>query len=393
MSGGKSVLRLDVGRRGGRRAPTLLGVRLLIGVSLLTGLAAVGVAVGPSQVAGAVGGQCNANPTLTASPDAAYDNLFQSYGNTGLGYTWTGGDGTESVALPNGTELWLFDDTFLGTVTNGQRIWAKTPYIHNSLIVDSQGALTKTYFTNRTHRPTAYVNPVIRHPYVYAFWPGGSVVNGNTLQVLGRKMKFKRDGTYTGDGEYLATFALPSLKRLELAALPWTGIDWSAGIMSDGGYTYLYGSSGAAIFTARVVGTDLTSPWAYFDGTGWTPDSAAAVPVESLPTLSHFSVSDVGGTYILVARSTVESDEIVGAVGCSPVGPFGPQVNIYNTPEPTQYPASDGVMTYGAHAHPELSPSPNTLLVSYDVNPIAPQGLKNPDSSIYRPRFITVTVG
>ena len=104
-------------------------------------------------------------------------------------------------------------------------------------------------------------------------------------------------------------------------------------------------------------------------------------------------MSKVGAVYLLIARSMVGSSEIVGVPGCSPVGPFGSPQNVYATPEPSAYPGNDGVMTYGAHAHPELSASPNTLVVSYDVNPINPKAIQNPDSSIYRPRFIELTVG
>jgi hypothetical protein len=82
----------------------------------------------------------------------------------------------------------------------------------------------------------------------------------------------------------------------------------------------------------------------------------------------------------------------VSAFGCSPIGPFGPQQEIYTPPEPSTYPHSYGVITYNAHAHPELSPSSNTLVISYDVNPAVPKGLAIPDASIYRPRFIDVTL-
>ena len=53
--------------------------------------------------------------------------------------------------------------------------------------------------------------------------------------------------------------------------------------------------------------------------------------------------------------------------------------------------SGDGVVTYGAFAHPELSPSPNTLVVSYDVSPLGPAAGTITDASIYRPRFLDVT--
>ena len=154
-------------------------------------------------------------------------------------------------------------------------------------------------------------------------------------------------------------------------------------VRGSDGYTY----------AALVVGTDLTSPWAYYDGSGWTANAGAAVPIENVGTTSHFSVTPIGNEYVFISKPSVESNGIVAAFGCSPIGPFGAAQTIYSTPEPGQYPASDGVLTYGAHAHPDLSSSPNTLVISYDVNPKGKKGLDIPDASVYRPRFIDLTLG
>jgi hypothetical protein len=376
----------------GRRT-TMIGVRPIAVLSLLTGLIVTGVVVAPEPNAVAAGGSCNTSMAVTAKPDPPLDALFQSYGNAGQGYSWTGGDGTGSVALPDGRELWLFDDSLLGTVTNGSRIFAKSPFLHNSLIVEDHGQLTKTYYTLRTKRPTAYLDPSRRYLYKIAFWPDTAIVNGNTLQILGNKEQFRKDGTYFPlSGTFLETLALPSLKRLGFQQLP-TGLGGLGGVLSEGGYTYIYGYFDGAVYVARVVGANLASPWAYYDGSGWTVNFASAVPVEHISMQSHFSVSAVAGAYLFVARSSPFSDQVVGALGCSPVGPFGPTQSIYATPEPAAYPPSYGVVTYGARAHPELSTAPNTLVVSYDVNFAATHGLTNPDSSVYRPRFIDVTVG
>jgi hypothetical protein len=130
-----------------------------------------------------------------------------------------------------------------------------------------------------------------------------------------------------------------------------------------------------------VAGTDLTVPWSYYDGSGWTSDPAAAVPIESIGTVSHFSVSRVGGLYVFISKSSWLTNEITAAFSCSPVGPFGAPQAIYATPESSEFP---GVVTYGAFAHPDLSTLPNTLVVSYDVGAVGPP--------LYRPRFLDVTV-
>jgi hypothetical protein len=260
-------------------------------------------------------------------------------------------------------------------------------------VVETQGVLTATLYTPRPKPPTAYLNPVPRHQYPYAFWPGGTVVNGSTLQVIGTESKFKSRGRYTPLRDEIASFSLPSLKFIGLLPLPLSPIEWSEGLLSDGGFTYLYGNFDGDTYAARVVGTDLTSPWAYYDGTGWTADPGAAAPIENVGTVSHFSVTLVGNEYVFISKPSIESNGIVAAFGCSPVGPFGPAQTIYSTPEPGEYSASYGVVTYGAHAHPDLSSSPNTLVISYDVNPKGKKGLDIPDASVYRPRFIDLTLG
>jgi hypothetical protein len=209
--------------------------------------------------------------------------------------------------------------------------------------------------------------------------------------VIGLNVQYTTNGGYHVLGNSLATLALPSLKPLGLQALPPSGTDWSGGILRDGGYTYLYGSSGLNTYTARVVGTNLAAPWSFYDGSGWTSDPAAAVAVENIGTKSHFSVSKVGGHYVFITKTAWETNNITAAFGCSPVGPFGSPQAIYATPEGAEFPSGDGVVTYGAFAHPELSPSPNTLVVSYDVTAVGPMAGSITDASIYRPRFLDVT--
>jgi len=354
--------------------------------------------VSRAQLVAPAGAPCGPGAAVTTRPDVALDELFQTYGDAGTGRTWTGGDGTESVSVPGGRELWLFDDSLLGSVSDGRRDFSTAPFLHNSLVVERRGVLTTTYYTLPTarNRPTAYINAVPRYRYKYAFWPVAAVVDGATVQVLGNERYFYKNGTQSGvPGAYVETLGLPSLDRLGLRELPLAtaGDDYIGGTLSAGGYTYIYLESGTGdVYAARVPGTDLAAPWTYDDGSGWSAHATGAVPVERLGFENHVSVSAVGHAYVFIARSEAFTNQIVAALGCSPVGPFGPSQEIYATPEQSEYPAGDKIVTYGAHAHPELTSSPGTLVVSYDVNFAAVDGLVNPDASVYRPRFIEVTV-
>ena len=218
------------------------------------------------------------------------------------------------------------------------------------------------------------------------------VLSGTTLQVIGLNVKFGPNGTYSVTGNSLATFALPSLRLQRLQPLPPSDTDWSEGVLRDGGYTYIYGNAAPNTYAARVEGDNLSAPWSYYDGSGWTSDAAAAEPISSVGTLSHFSVSKVGSLYVFITKSFLTTNVITAAFGCNPVGPFGPPQPIYATPEASEFPSVDGVVTYGAFAHPELSKSPNTLVVSYDVNVSSANDDSALDASLYRPRFLDVTI-
>ncbi len=337
--------------------------------------------------------------SVRVTPDAGLDTLFQSYGNSGTGTSWTGGDGTESVALPDGRELWMFDDSLLGKVKNGQRSRKGAAYIHNAFVIEANGTLTTTLYTHG-RKPSAFVNPSARRAFSLGFFPGGSVINGGSLQVLMTEVKFHRNShkkfNFVDVRDFVGTFSLPSLGLVGVVPLPLSGINWTEGVLSDAGYTYIYGTGSGNVYVARVPGSDLTASWTYFSGTGWTPAASAATPIEnSVQAEAHLSVSRITGAfgvgYALVYMPSLGSTRVTTAFGCSPVGPFGPPQAIYTTPEPSQYPPIDGVITYGAHAHPELSSSPNTLVISYDVDPVGRKGLSVRDASIYRPRFIDVT--
>lgn len=363
-----------------------------------TGAPSPAVAAAPTTpgptVATGTDTQCapSSNLAVTAVPDSALDNLFQSYGNLGRGSTWTGGDGTESVPLPDGRELWFFGDSFLSKITNGHWTQPGGALLHNTMVVERNGVLTRTLHGGPKDAPVAYVNPDPQDPADYGFWPGSMVVRGNVLQVIGLDVKFTGNGTYSVLGNSIATLALPRLTFLGLQTLPATPTDWSDGVLRDGGYTYLFGSAQPNTYVARVRGTDLTVPWSYYDGSGWTSDPAAAVPIENIGTVSHFSVSKVGSTYVFIAKSSWLTNEITVSIGCSPMGPFGPAEPIYATPEASAYPASYDVVTYGAFAHPELSTLPNTLVVSYDVGAVDPITGSLMDASLDRPRFLDVTI-
>nr|BFE86839.1 hypothetical protein GCM10020093_094400 [Planobispora longispora] len=136
-------------------------------------------------LAGRDSGECLPAAPVEVRPDAEWTRRFAAFGNDNTRTDdWTGADGTWSVRLPGGRTLWIFADTFLGTVAgppnrNGEvshwRSPGRAPLIRNSaLLQEPDGAFTMVRGTRADGAPDSW----IRHPEVpgTAYWPMSAVV-------------------------------------------------------------------------------------------------------------------------------------------------------------------------------------------------------------------------
>ncbi|TCO46417.1 hypothetical protein EV646_107442 [Kribbella antiqua] len=335
---------------------------------------------------------CNAvqtNWTAQAQPHAAPEGLLNAYSDTGKG--WTGGDSTYSVPLSGSRTAWIFSDTFLGPVNPDGSRPKTTPFINNSFVVQ-RGSALKTVTGGTAANPTALVPP----PAHGWYWFGAAQTSnaGNNLDVVA--LRFEKTGPGQWDwrwhSNYLARFDSATLKLKKLTPLPSAAnVQWSAWLLRDSGYTYIYGVEdlGASKYqhVARVRGDDLTAkPWEYWTGSGWSSDETASVRILEGVANEH-SVTRWNDGYLLVTHDTTElfSKRVLGYFSCSPTGPFVNPVELYQTPE-----TGGNIITYNSHEHTDLRRG-NELLVSYNVNSLVSDELYT-DVSIYRPRFLTVTL-
>lgn len=332
-----------------------------------------------------------------AEPDAAPQDLFNDYSDTGKG--WTGADSTYSVKLPGGRTAWIFSDTFLGPVNPDGSRPTTTPFVNNSFMIQ-RGSSLKTVTGGTPAEPTALVPPPTNG--WYWFGAAGTSRAGQNLDVT--TLRFERTGTGQWDwrwaANYLARFDTKTLKLKKLVPLPSAAnIQWSAWLLRDRGYTYIYGVEdlGASKYehVARVKGDDLAAkPWQYWTGTTWSSDETASARVLEGVANEH-SVSRWGDGYLLVTHDTTElfSKRVLGYFACSPTGPFVNPVELYQTPETGSTGSyGDGdIITYNSHDHPDQRRG-NSLLVSYNVNSLDPNVDLYADVSIYRPRFVRVAL-
>ena len=88
------------------------------------------------------------------------------------------------------------------------------------------------------------------------------------------------------------------------------------------------------------------------------------------------------GKYMLISMENTISGKVSYSISNSPIGPFTPWHQIYQTPEQTIFEAGT---TYNAKMHPHLSKE-GEYLISYNVNSSSLVALMKAD--IYRPRFL-----
>ncbi|MGD2000705.1 MAG: DUF5005 domain-containing protein [Desulfobacterales bacterium] len=318
-----------------------------------------------------------------AAPDRFYNDLF-TRGDGG----WTGGDGTRSVSLPDGRILWLFGDTFLGTVRPDRSRLHATPMVRNTFVVQSGDTLV-TLHGGTEDSPQALVTPLEKGSW---YWPSDGLVEGNRLLVFLPRFTATGPGMWDWrwSGTDIGTFSLPELRLEKItAAVAVNRVIYGAALLKDADATYIYGvedlQSAKHVHVAKAGSGHLEDAWEYWDGERWTVDPLASKRLFSGAAL-QFGVIKTGDRYVLITsdnRNPFDS-AIVAYVSPSPTGPWSLSSLLYRPPE-----AKGEIVAYNALAHPHLSPR-DRLLLSYNLNHIRDAEAVFRNADVYRPRFVLV---
>lgn len=317
--------------------------------------------------------------------DLKYDNLFtRSFG-------WTGGHGATSVGLPGGDVLWVFDDSFFGTVNSENRARGTSNFPHNAIAVQkaTNGQLGETaadlvwlvnyvnvtnpdsagYFQGRTHLtysrtdsdPTLTTrNPITGRVYRIA---DGTVV-GNKLQLLWTGYMEQNNAilgrntlaTYSLDGDMPEAYYLPDLKdyypqegqylyrESVKEALNTNRIAYGATMLEDDGHVYLYALNANNVIVARTTTDDLTSPWEYYIRDAATGDfmwqstyptteemNRSIIMANSEQAAKPWVFKD-GDKYYMVTQTSGLTTAIYIYRSDAPYGPFSDQQLLFTLP-------------------------------------------------------------
>jgi hypothetical protein len=370
--------------------------------------------------------------TASVSSDQPWNDLFQRYGDTSGG--WSGADGAQSTQLPDGNTAWFFGDTYLGGISpDGTHGPLSTGVAHNTeaLYNASSGTLgavsaappgSSGYQWNQDY---TWVKPPSGYPASqYELINGDQVLDSGDLykfyQLADRSInpggfQYKLVGTvmesFSVAGDTLTPQGGTPIGVQDTASS--NPVIWGTATVTEGGYIYIYGTrpynasppSGSAypLYLARVPAGDLsagTADWQYYagapscapPGSAWSGSASAATALMPGGTSAGFSVTNVNGTYVLLTNdSTGTYNNAVAYYASCPTG-FNaglPKHQVYAPSVPAGY------LTYEYRVVPQFSNGSN-LLISYSQDTTrvdaSCMGENYYDSSIYRPRFLDVTL-
>jgi hypothetical protein len=323
---------------------------------------------------------------------------------------WIGADGAHSVALTAERTLWLFSDTWVGSIRGGKRTDATI--VNNTVVIqEGRGADASMQFVVRRdshNKPTAFLTPTEGRGW---FWlQAGAHVNQRLFLFLSQVEKTDRPGVFgfRQIGQWLGTVANPldgpAVWRTEQRKLPCTiftaerELTFGAALLEDQGYLYIYGTDEAVrpsgrdryLIVARVRTTEVENfaGWQFYREGQWVTDFRTAsrlVPkmasdgsVSYLPKLKQ---------YVLVYTEGGMSARILARSALMPWGPWSAPRLVYECPE-TGW--DKKIFCYCAKAHPALA-GPAELVISYSSNSFDFWQVAA-DARIYWPHFVRAAI-
>lgn len=342
---------------------------------------------------------------IEAAPAPEYDAIFQQTKG------WIGADGDYSVQIDDNRTLWLYSDTFVGTVQNDKRI--NSTLINNSIAIqhiDNSKPVEFIYRTDSEGKPAAFITPEDGQGYFWLF--AGAATSTGIYMFLTRVkhsdsnpyFPFKTFGMALG---HVTNPMDPPLKwHITQTQVPFCkftdhgAILFGSAAMKVGSDVYIYGFDSfssddagkrvSSMIVARVPEDKLGdySFWRFYGGGKWHSNATVCEPLfENTPT--EFSVSYVPGIkqYAVVYTDGGIFGNIMVRLAPKPEGPWGEAQKVFRCPDQDWH---ENAFSYAVKGHPELSTNPNELIVTYATNSTEFADMFN-DARLYWPRFVRLT--
>jgi hypothetical protein len=349
--------------------------------------------------------------TLPASPspateDTAFDTFFQQNGPG-----WTGGDGSYSLLLPDGTDLWMWSDSYIGTVNPTTRLRSSDLFTaHNSLTIQNQTANTLTT-VGYPPKTTSYFVPTTKNDF---FWQEANLLvepSPGTYQIEIMLTQWSSSLKFVGESVAIVDWPSYTIESITPVAHTSATIEWGSEIMlADDGYYYIYGiqnppNDNKLPYVARTTSLNyLTEPtqWTFWNATTgkWVTSQTDATPLSGVKAITPgFSVDQMTATtgtfYLMTGMNTLKPayplwNQVTTYYSCNPQGPWTNETVVYTTPEAGAPGCKEGnLVTYNPRAHAEFTDS-SGILISYNVNALESGDLVCAND--YIPRFIRTAI-
>jgi len=312
----------------------------------------------------------------------------------------TGADGFYSVSLPDGRVVWIFGDTFLGTVNPDGSREKRTPvFIRNAMAVQDGDSLRSLYQIIDGWESSLVIPPEAKKGIEFSedslwYWPGDGFVENEKLKVFMTTFYQIEKGNwgFKWTGANLATFSLPNLKLEKIDHFNYPNdaeVHWGHAVYDDDpDYTYIYGSGDKFPFVARAPKGDILKPWEFYTGTKWVKDSHLAKPMTDFKGSEQFSVIKLKDKYVMITQSgDFLTSSLTSVTSDLPYAGWGNKKELYKL-QPLN--PVKNLFAYNPVAHPEFTEN-DEILVSYCVNSFNLDDLFE-DANKYRPVFIRIPV-
>ena len=320
---------------------------------------------------------------------------------------WIGGDSAYSINIDPYKAIWLFGETFIGSIEKNKR--TNFDLIHNSLAwkdpFSATGCFQFFWDTNKPKPGSLFKTNKESERY---YRPAdGCLVDGKLYIFFRQVQKRDKEAEDWFNFETVGTDLFrvenpkdkPTKWQITKTSLAEPILENGAACLLAGDYLYIYGANPfemAHMFKTPLVLSRISkqnlqqlnvSAIEYWCQEGnkyfWGKDASKRALL--FDAAGEFSVKKLNGIdgYVAIYISSLDN-KIVLRHSLKPEGPWSDSVLIYTCPE-----ANKDVIAYAAKAHPELSFKNNELVITYCLNmEKLAYHIKQPD--IYFPKAILV---
>ncbi len=250
-------------------------------------------------------------------------------------------------------------------------------------------------------RPEAFVRPSDSLGW---FWPHHGVRTAGGLYLFFVQMERTEDSGTFGFrpvanwlGQVRNPEEQPAHWTITQHKIPWGSAKRHFGsfVLCQESYCYIFGtvldevqgSERRQLILARAPHDRLADfhSWRFFSGGEWIPEVDRAGRIcEDVASELSVSFQPALNRYVLVYTEKGLSEGIVIRLSRNLSGPWSRPVRVYRCPEARQDPR---IFCYAAKGHPEITLSPEELIVTYVTNSTDFEVIRS-DASLYRPRFL-----